>query len=105
MIASGILTIVLPSGEYERINADGRTMVVADSYVEIEKPDYPIWRWFTSPLEVLGAPGNIAVITIILFIVFVIIVHVLFVFPFFVFCKNAWVIWVVSKKLFFRIVS
>lgn len=71
MVVSGILTIALPSGEYERNLVDGRTMIVADSYAEAAKPDYPIWRWFTSPVEVLAAPGNIAVITIILFIIFV----------------------------------
>ncbi len=71
MIVSGILTLVLPSGQYERVIVDGRTMIVADSYNAIDKPDYPVWRWITAPAEVLGAPGNIAVITIILFIIFV----------------------------------
>ena len=71
MVVSGILTIFLASGQYDRVEVDGRTMIVAESYTEIGKPDYPVWRWFTAPLEVLAAPGNIAVITIILFIVFV----------------------------------
>ncbi len=71
MVVSGVLTMVLPSGQYERVEKDGRTMIVAESFQEVPKPDYPIWRWFTAPVEVLGAPGNIAVITIILFIVFV----------------------------------
>ena len=71
MLVSGILTLVLDSGQYERVDVDGRTMIVADSYGTIEKPDYPVWRWITAPVEVLAAPGNIAVITIILFIVFV----------------------------------
>ena len=71
MIVSGVLTMVLPSGQYERVEAGGRTMIVADSYHQTVKPDYPAWRWFTAPGEVLAAPGNAAVITIILFIVFV----------------------------------
>lgn len=71
MLISGILTIILPSGQYERAEVGGRTMIIADSYTPIEKPDYPVWRWATAPFEVLAAPGNIAVITIILFIVFI----------------------------------
>jgi uncharacterized ion transporter superfamily protein YfcC len=31
--------------------------------------DYPVWRWFTAPIEVLWSPGNIQVITIILLLV------------------------------------
>ena len=71
MIVSGALTLILPSGQYERVEVAGRTMIEAESFREVAKPDYPVWRWFTAPVEVLGAPGNIAVITIILFIVFV----------------------------------
>ena len=71
MIVSGILTIAMPSGEYQRVHTDERTLIVPGSYSEIEKPDYPFWRWFTAPLEVVAAPNNIAVITIMLFIVFV----------------------------------
>ena len=71
MIVSGILTIAMPSGEYQRVQAEERTLIVPGSYETIDKPDYPIWRWFTAPLEVVAAPNNIAVITIMLFIVFV----------------------------------
>ena len=34
-------------------------------------PDYPIWRWFTAPIEVLWGPDNLVVITIIVFILLV----------------------------------
>ena len=71
MIVSGILTMILPSGQYERYESEGRVLIVPDSYHQIEKPDYPVWRWFTAPLEVLGPPNNAAIITIMLFIVFV----------------------------------
>jgi uncharacterized ion transporter superfamily protein YfcC len=71
MTISGILTRVVPAGEYERVVSEGREIVVPDSYHSVESPDYPLWRWATAPVEVLFAPGNITVITIILFLVFV----------------------------------
>ena len=66
---SGILGLVLPSGSYERVVQDGRTLVVPGSYRETPRPDYPAWRWLTAPAEILFAPGNVSLITIILFIV------------------------------------
>ncbi len=69
IVASGILGLALPAGSYERTVVDGRTLVVADSYRQTPHPDYPPWRWMTAPVEILFAPGNIALITIILFIV------------------------------------
>ena len=68
MIVSGILTRILPSGEFARVIENGRTMVVPGSYVLIDKPAYPVWRWFTAPFEIFVAEGNVALITIILFI-------------------------------------
>lgn len=71
MIVSGVLTRVLPAGSYQRNIVDGRTMIINDSFDYVERPDYPIWRWFTSPIEVIFAPNNLALITIIIFILFV----------------------------------
>jgi uncharacterized ion transporter superfamily protein YfcC len=71
MVGAGILTRVVPAGAYDRVTAAGRAMVVPDSYRPLPHPDYPVWRWFTAPIEVLFAPGNLTVITIILFLVFV----------------------------------
>jgi uncharacterized ion transporter superfamily protein YfcC len=68
MIVSGSLAFVLPAGEYQRTVVDGRTLVVNDSYRTIPAPDYPAWRWFTAPVEVLFAPGNTTLIVIILFL-------------------------------------
>lgn len=69
MIFSGLLTMMLPSGEFQRITDKGKTLVVPGTYQVIEKPDYPLWRWLTAPVEVLFAPGNLALITIIIFII------------------------------------
>ncbi|HUX12734.1 MAG TPA: hypothetical protein VMW87_06875 [Spirochaetia bacterium] len=69
MIVSGILTRVLPSGAYDRVVEQGRTLVVNGSYHHIPKPSYPVWRWFTAPFEIFAAEGNLALITIIVFII------------------------------------
>jgi uncharacterized ion transporter superfamily protein YfcC len=71
MVVAGILTRVVPAGQYARVEKDGRQIINATSFKLAERPDYPIWRWFTAPFEVLAAPGNITVIAIILFILLV----------------------------------
>ena len=71
MIASGILTKVLPSGLYERVVSEGRTLVVSGSYREIPGPSYPVWRWFTAPIELLFGPDNMTPIVLVIFIIIV----------------------------------
>ena len=71
MVVAGILTRVVPAGQYARVEQDGRQIITATSFKLTERPDYPIWRWFTAPFEVLGASGNLTVIAIILFILLV----------------------------------
>ncbi len=71
MMISGALTKILPSGEYQRQTIGDRTIVVENSYQQVEKPNYPVWRWFTAPIEVLWSSDAVLVITIILFILIV----------------------------------
>ncbi|MFW6228076.1 MAG: YfcC family protein [Alkalispirochaeta sp.] len=71
MIVSGVLTRIVPAGSYDRVEVDGRVQVVPGSFTYTDSPVYPIWRWATAPVEVLFAPGNVAVIAIILFLIFV----------------------------------
>ncbi|MDR2952465.1 MAG: AbgT family transporter [Treponema sp.] len=71
MIASGILTKVLPAGAYDRVVSEGRTLVVEGSYKEITRPAYPFWRWFTAPFEILAGPDNVTPIVLIIFIMVV----------------------------------
>jgi len=71
MMVAGILTRILPPGEYDRVVVAGVEVVDPDSYHPVDAPDYPIWRWFTAPIEVLFAADNLTLITIILFILFV----------------------------------
>ena len=55
MIAAGILTRVVPAGQYARLEQDGSQVIDATSFKLTPRPDYPIWRWFTAPFEVLWA--------------------------------------------------
>ena len=71
MIAAGVLTRVLPAGEYSRYASEGRVLIDPASYRGIASPDYPAWRWFTAPLEVLWGPDSLILITIIVFILLV----------------------------------
>ncbi len=71
MIVAGVLTRVLPTGMYERQQLEERTVIVPDSYQPVAQPHYPIWRWFTAPIEVLWGQDNLVVITIIVFILLV----------------------------------
>ncbi len=71
MIFAGVLTRVVPSGEYERKVVDGREMVVPGSYSPVEVAPPPVWRWFTSPFEVLWGPDSLTVNTIILLLVLI----------------------------------
>ncbi len=71
MMTAGVLTLVLPAGEYQRSIIDGREMIEPQSYQQVERPNYPFWRWFLAPLEVLIGPDQLTLIVIILFILMV----------------------------------
>ena len=70
MMIAGILTLVIPAGEYARIEVDGRETIDPNSFQFVEKPDYSIWRWFTAPIEVLGSESGLTVIVIIIVLFF-----------------------------------
>ena len=71
MLFAGVLTLIIPAGAYTRLTVDGRETIDPSSFRTIPRPDYPIWRWFLAPLEVLGAPGNVTLIAIIIFLLFI----------------------------------
>jgi uncharacterized ion transporter superfamily protein YfcC len=72
MILSGVLTQVIPSGSYEYIEVEEKKMVDPQSFHYVEKPEVPIYRWFTAPVEVLYASSNAKVaIVICLLILFI----------------------------------
>ncbi|WP_028974453.1 YfcC family protein [Spirochaeta cellobiosiphila] len=71
MIASGVMTKVLPAGQYDRTVEGSRTLIITGSYHPIPQPEYPFWRWFTAPVEILFNSGAVTLYTIILFLLFV----------------------------------
>jgi len=71
MLAAGLLTRLVPAGEYQRLEMDGREMIDPASFQYVPAPEYPVWRWLTAPLEVLAAPDGLTVIIIIIFLLMV----------------------------------
>ncbi|NCU33615.1 MAG: hypothetical protein EOM23_11955, partial [Candidatus Moranbacteria bacterium] len=71
MIFSGIMTKIIPSGEFSRVVVDGREIIETDSFKSVESPDYPVWRWFTAPVEILWSGESLMVIIISIFIIVV----------------------------------
>lgn len=70
MMVAGILTIVIPAGSYTHVEVDGRQSIDPNSFQLVDKPNYPIWRWFTAPIEVLGSESGLTVIVIIIVLFF-----------------------------------
>ena len=70
MMVAGILTLVTPAGQYSRIEVNGRETIDPASFQITERPDYPIWRWFIAPIEVLGSDSGLTVIVIIVVLFF-----------------------------------
>lgn len=71
MLIAGILTRTIPAGQYQRTIVDGREIIDPASFLSIERPNYPVWRWLTAPFEVLAGPDGLILITIIVFIMLV----------------------------------
>ncbi len=71
MIFSGVMTRLIPAGEYERVQHEGREIVLPGSYQAIDRPDYPIWRWFTAPVEVLWSDSGLTIAVIIIFLLMI----------------------------------
>lgn len=71
ILVSGILTKVLPSGEYAVLESQGREIVQPGTYTEISKPDYPVWRWITAPVEVFWGSNSLTIIVLVAFLIFI----------------------------------
>ncbi|MEW5867910.1 MAG: hypothetical protein AB1894_01435 [Chloroflexota bacterium] len=71
MMIAGALTRVVPAGSYVRIDQGGRELIDPASFQYTAAPDYPVWRWFTAPLEVLWGPDGLTVIVIIIFLLMI----------------------------------
>ena len=70
MMVAGVLTLVIPAGQYTRIQLDGRETIDPASFQLIQSPNYPLWRWFIAPFEVLGSSSGLTVIVIIVVLFF-----------------------------------
>jgi uncharacterized ion transporter superfamily protein YfcC len=54
MMMAGVLTLVIPAGRYTRTIVEGREIIDPASFQFVERPAYPIWRWFTITTAFLG---------------------------------------------------
>ncbi|HEU0296321.1 MAG TPA: SLC13 family permease [Anaerolineales bacterium] len=70
MMIAGILTLVIPAGRYDRLEVEGRETIDPTSFQFTERPNYPIWRWFIAPLEVLGSDSGLVIIVLIVVLFF-----------------------------------
>ena len=68
MIIAGVLTYVIPSGSYDRVELDGNVVIDPATFHLTGEGGYPVWRWFTAPFEVLLSSDAVTVIFIIVFI-------------------------------------
>lgn len=71
MIGAGLLTRLVPAGEYQRTTQAGREVLDPASFHLTAAHALPVWRWFTAPVEVLWSSDALMVITIIVFILLV----------------------------------
>jgi uncharacterized ion transporter superfamily protein YfcC len=71
MLAAGALTRVVQAGRYTRVVREGREVVDPRSFEVVARPDYPAWRWFTAPVEVLWGMDGLTIVTIIVFLLLV----------------------------------
>ena len=71
MMLAGSLTRLVPAGSYTRIQLEGRQTIDPLSFQTVPPPDYPVWRWFTAPIEVLWGPDALTIIVIIVTILLI----------------------------------
>lgn len=69
MILTYILTLVIPSGEYSRTeDAEGNLVIDTEGGFSYVEGGISFWKWLASPILVLGASGNAALIAVIAFL-------------------------------------
>ncbi len=70
MVVSYVLTLVIPSGEYQRIeDANGNLVIDTQGGFAHVEGGIPFWKWLLSPFLVLGASGNSSLIAVIAFLI------------------------------------
>ena len=69
MVATYVITLVVPSGVYPRIeDANGNIVIDTEGGFSHVEEGIPFWKWLLSPLLVLGASGSGALIAVIAFL-------------------------------------
>ena len=69
MVASYVLTLVIPGGEYSRIPDDAGNMIIdTENGFSYTDGGIAFWKWVLSPILVLGASGNGTLIAVIIFL-------------------------------------
>lgn len=69
MVLTYVLTLIVPSGEFQRIEDENGNLIIGsvDDYSPVDG-GIPFWKWLLSPFLVLGASGNGALIAVIAFL-------------------------------------
>ncbi len=69
MVVTYILTLIIPGGEYARVqDASGHTVIDPDGGFRNVDGGLPFWKWLLSPFLVLGAPGSGTIIAVLIFL-------------------------------------
>jgi len=69
MVAAYVLTLVIPGGQYVRVDdGSGNMIITADSEFRYIDGGIPFWKWILSPFLVLGASGSALIIAVIAFL-------------------------------------
>ncbi len=69
MVATYILTFIIPGGQYVRTDdGSGNLIITLDSEFLYVDGGIPFWKWILSPFLVLGAPGSALIIAVIAFL-------------------------------------
>ncbi len=69
MVASYLLTLFIPAGEYARIeDANGNMIIDIEKGYSAIEGGIPFWKWLLSPILVLGASGSGTLIAVIAFL-------------------------------------
>ena len=69
MVATYVLTLVVPGGEYARtIDEAGHTVIDTEAGFHYVDGGIPFWKWLLSPFLVLGAEGSGTIIAVLIFL-------------------------------------
>ena len=69
MVATYVLTLVVPGGEYARVqDASGNMVIDTETGFHYTEGGIPLWKWILSPFLVLGAEGSGTIIAVLIFL-------------------------------------